>query len=319
MIGAAEWTGSTSSGANVACPVGVGAPYHHTHHNHTHSHSHSHSTHHHHAHHLQHQVALPPPPPPPAAAPVSVGSASAMNHYSNPMGGFDATSLDMGNYHISTMLPDIHGFSADPYQTAASGCYGGTGSKSDLESISYGATPAAYNNAAAWSNGYNNYQYGSCSATAAQYGGTGGHAAAPPPPVVLYPQLYSTVNQNQIHLHLHSSEKLEQYLATDQQLTISSLAGNRSSIEIGLGTNGGVNGGVVVGEQEQQAAVAIAEQAAEGASQSYHLHHHHSHSHQETQRQLEAQQQQQQHPSDINSEAPREEDVTDLTQVWRPY
>ncbi|KAL7744391.1 hypothetical protein ACLKA6_001779 [Drosophila palustris] len=298
MIGAAEWTGSTSSGGNVACPVG-------------------------------HQVALPPPPPPPAAAPVSVGSASAMNHYSNPMGGFDATSLDMGNYHISTMLPDIHGFSADPYQTAASGCYGGTGSKSDLESISYGATPAAYNNAAAWSNGYNNYQYGSCSATAAQYGGTGAHAAAPPPPVVLYPQLYSTVNQNQIHLHLHSSEKLEQYLATDQQLTISSLAGNRSSIEIGLGTNGGVNGGVVVGEQEQQAAVAIAEQAAEGASQSYHLHHHHphshphphthSHSHQETQRQLEAQQQQQQHPSDINSEAPREEDVTDLTQVWRPY
>lgn len=30
------------------------------------------------------------------------------------------------------------------------------------------------------------------------------------PPVVLHPHLYSTVNQNQIHLHLHgSTEKLE--------------------------------------------------------------------------------------------------------------
>ena len=28
---------------------------------------------------------------------------------------------------------------------------------------------------------------------------------APPPTMVLYPHLYSTVNQNQIHLHLHSS------------------------------------------------------------------------------------------------------------------
>ncbi|XP_064556046.1 protein lozenge-like [Drosophila montana] len=325
LIGAAEWTGSASSGANVAYPVGVGVgvPYHHAHHSHTHSHSHSHSAHHHHAHHLQHQVALPPPPPPPAAAPVPVpvATASAMNHYSSAMGGYDTTTLDAGNYHISSVLPDMHGFSADPYQTAAASGYCGTSSKSDLESInaSYGATPAAYNNPAAWSNGYNNYQYGSCSATAAQYGGAGAHATAPPPPVVLYPQLYSTVNQNQIHLHLHSSEKLEQYLATDQQLTISSLASNRSSIEIGLGTGvcgGGssVSGGVALGEQEQQAAVSIAEQAAEGASQNYHLHHHHHHH--ETQRQLEAQQQ---HQSDVSNEAAREEDVGDMTQVWRPY
>ncbi|KAJ9577934.1 hypothetical protein L9F63_025205, partial [Diploptera punctata] len=31
------------------------------------------------------------------------------------------------------------------------------------------------------------------------------NTAAPPPTMVLYPHLYSTVNQNQIHLHLHSS------------------------------------------------------------------------------------------------------------------
>ncbi|XP_023163228.2 protein lozenge [Drosophila hydei] len=275
LIGAAEWTGSASSGANVAY------------------HTHSHAAHHHHAHHLQHQVALPPPPPPPAAAPVPVpvATASAMNHYSSAMSGYDTTTLDAANYHISTVLPEMHGFSADPYQTAAASGYCGTSSKSDLETLnaSYGATPTAYNNAAAWSNGYNNYQYGSCSATAAQYGGAAGHATAPPPPVVLYPQLYSTVNQNQIHLHLHSSEKLEQYLATDQQLTISSLASNRSSIEIGLGQ-----------QHEAQRQLEAQQQQQQQQQQQHH-------------------QQQQQHQNDVSNEAAREEDVGDMTQVWRPY
>ncbi|XP_050522721.1 protein lozenge-like isoform X3 [Daktulosphaira vitifoliae] len=69
----------------------------------------------------------------------------------------------------------------------------------------------------------------------------------PPPTMVLYPHLYSTVNQNQIHLHLHPPAEhkdatinggVEQYtddvtvLGNSPQLTISS---NRpSGIEIGI-------------------------------------------------------------------------------------
>ncbi|XP_030379275.1 protein lozenge [Scaptodrosophila lebanonensis] len=256
LIGAAEWTGSAAaSGATYSVGVGVGTslPYHahaHGHHGHTH-----HGVHHHTAHHLQHHpsataVALPPPPPPPAAAPVPNAAAAAMNPYGSAMGAYDTTTLSAAadNYHLPTVLPDMHGFCAtaptDPYQTAAAASGYGGGGKTDLDTLNAGyGTATAYNNA--WSNGYNNYQYGSCSATA-QYGGAHAVAPPPPPPVVLYPQLYSTVNQNQIHLHLHSSEKLEQYLGSaDQQLTISSLAGSRSGIEIGLGAT----------EQEQAPAV----------------------------------------------------------------
>ncbi|KAL0275111.1 UNVERIFIED_CONTAM: hypothetical protein PYX00_003073 [Menopon gallinae] len=65
----------------------------------------------------------------------------------------------------------------------------------------------------------------------------------PPPSVVLYPHLYSTVNQNQIHLHLHGEKTADsaQYggedlattiVANSNNFTISS--GTRSSIEIGI-------------------------------------------------------------------------------------
>lgn len=43
----------------------------------------------------------------------------------------------------------------------------------------------------------------------------------PNTPVVFYPSLYSTVNQNQIHFHLHGgSEKIEQYLGPDTQQSL---------------------------------------------------------------------------------------------------
>lgn len=96
----------------------------------------------------------------------------------------------------------------------------------------------SYNN---WSNGYTNYQYGSCAppppASVGQHQ-YATHPSAPPPPppptMVLYPHVYSTVNQNQIHLHLHGTDKLEQYLgSTENALTISSA---RGGIEIGIGT-----------------------------------------------------------------------------------
>ncbi|XP_035892163.1 protein lozenge-like isoform X1 [Anopheles stephensi] len=50
----------------------------------------------------------------------------------------------------------------------------------------------------------------------------------PPPPMVLCPQMFSTVNQNQIHVHLHGSgsEKFEHYFgAADNGFTINSFPG----------------------------------------------------------------------------------------------
>lgn len=85
----------------------------------------------------------------------------------------------------------------------------------------------SYNN---WTNGYNNYQYNGCTPQA-QY------PPHPAPTMVLYPQLYSTVNQNQIHLHLHGTDKIEQYLSPEHSLTISSVSGARGAIEIGFGGN----------------------------------------------------------------------------------
>lgn len=59
--------------------------------------------------------------------------------------------------------------------------------------------------------GYNGYQYSCPPPAQPQYPPTPG--APTQATMVLYPQLYSTVNQNQIHLHLHGSDKLvEQYL-----------------------------------------------------------------------------------------------------------
>jgi len=97
---------------------------------------------------------------------------------------------------------------------------------SDYHCASSAQSASAYNGAhqfqslGPWSNemeqynyGYNGYQY-PCQPppTQSQYPPS---ATAPTaqPTMVLYPQLYSTVNQNQIHLHLHGSDKLvEQYL-----------------------------------------------------------------------------------------------------------
>lgn len=107
---------------------------------------------------------------------------------------------------------------------------GYTSSKGDTDALN--PSYATYNN---WSNGYNNYQYGSCTPTQPQYP----HAPHTAPTMVLYPHVYSTVNQNQIHLHLHGTDKIEQYLSsTENGLTISSA---RGGIEIGIGTTDNPN------------------------------------------------------------------------------
>lgn len=57
--------------------------------------------------------------------------------------------------------------------------------------------------------------------------------------MLLYPQVYSTVNQNQIHLHLHgaATDKLEQYLSPDSVM-ISSLRNSTAA------TSGAAEGGL---------------------------------------------------------------------------
>lgn len=95
----------------------------------------------------------------------------------------------------------------------------------------------ASGNNTGWSSTYNTFPYANCGTTTpagpVAVPGTGGQYATTPT-MVLYPQLYSTVNQNQIHLHLHgaSSDKLEQYLgaAVDNSLALTTL--NR--VEVGV-------------------------------------------------------------------------------------
>lgn len=95
---------------------------------------------------------------------------------------------------------------------------------SDYHCASSAQNASAYNSSqftplTPWSNemeqynyGYNSYQYPCQPPAQPQYPPTA--AASAQTTMVLYPQLYSTVNQNQIHLHLHGSDKhlVEQYL-----------------------------------------------------------------------------------------------------------
>lgn len=98
--------------------------------------------------------------------------------------------------------------------------------------------------------------------------------------MVLYPQVYSTVNQNQIHLHLHS-DKIEPYLNTAANgLTIGS--GRTGGIEIGIGTTDNV---IMESDDTDQ------------------------------QQQQQHSQPQQQEQTDLNQTNSRE----DEQEVWRPY
>lgn len=146
---------------------------------------------------------------------------------------------------------------------------------------------SGYNN---WPNGYNNYQYASCPTAAAQ-SQYPTNAAASAPTMLIYPQVYSTVNQNQIHLHLHGTDKIEQYLnSSESGLTISS-ARNASGIDIGIGT--GDNSNVIMEADDAE-------------------HHHH----QQQQRQHEQQTEMTQQPGGSRDDDP---EVVDPGSVWRPY
>lgn len=109
----------------------------------------------------------------------------------------------------------------------------------DIDALNSSYT--SYNN---WSNGYNNYQYATPTAAVAAAAATmqtptqTQYPAAPQvphaaPAMLIYPQVYSTVNQNQIHLHLHGTDKIEQYLNTNEN-GLSLSAGRNVNAEIGL-------------------------------------------------------------------------------------
>ncbi|XP_059223015.1 protein lozenge [Stomoxys calcitrans] len=199
LMGAADWTGCTSSAS-------AAYSYHHSH-------------------------LLPPPPAPPSATAAATNAAYA---------GYETLSSDPANLQLPTVITDMQPFcTPSEYHPSAivphiqppmcSPNYTG-GAKNEYESYN-AAAAAGYSSYSNWSNGYNNYQYGSCAAQP-QYS-THAHT----PTMVLYPQLFSTYNQNEIHLHLHGTDKIEQYLGGENALTISSLSGNRPSIEIGIGTS----------------------------------------------------------------------------------
>ncbi|XP_049311036.1 protein lozenge isoform X2 [Bactrocera dorsalis] len=193
--------------------------------------------------------------------------------------------------------------------------------KAELETLNN--TYPTYNN---FANGYNNYNYSSC---AAQGGGYPGQAA---PTMVLCPKFYShTVNQNEIHVHVHDNS------------LISSLTGYRSSIEIGIGTSdhealsaqgsaqalhdaqmgggsGGGDGSVVTASDVNSAAAITSSE-------------HNLQQQQQQQQQHDAQSQVQQQQQQTHLDVPqvdasvtgeqhsgaRNVDVGDLGNVWRPY
>lgn len=148
-------------------------------------------------------------------------------------------TVPIPNYHLPPVLPQdgiAQSYCPTEYPSASSslaqsgmiGCASNSypGKSSEMEQY-YGS----------W-NGYNNYQSYPCPPPVPALPPS--QPYNPTPTMVLYPQLYSTVNQNQIHLHLHGTgpEKLEQYLdnftigsiSTDG---MSNLNRNLSGLEVG--------------------------------------------------------------------------------------
>lgn len=157
--------------------------------------------------------------------------------------GYDTNNMaeHHSNFHIPTVIADMQPFSSTDYHstnhlTSAinSTTLVPSTPSSELDALNPGYTPT-YNN---WSsNGYSNYQYGGCPPSSAssqqsqvQYSATGATGAT----MLIYPQVYSMVNQNQIHLHLHGTDKIEQYLTSSENtfgsnVTRNAILGNTDS------------------------------------------------------------------------------------------
>uniref|UniRef100_A0A182JW61 Uncharacterized protein n=1 Tax=Anopheles christyi TaxID=43041 RepID=A0A182JW61_9DIPT len=144
----------------------------------------------------------------------------------------------------------------------------------------------------------------------------------PPPPMVLCPQMFSTVNQNQIHVHLHGtgSDKFEHYFGSaDNGFTINSFPGpsirsvppapitsslSGSSVDIGV-----IGGSALHHHQDSGVGNGTANDTLTALLSTHHDDAHPQHSG------AEHQQQQQQ-----DEEGRSEESVSgDPSSVWRPY
>ncbi|XP_035777582.1 protein lozenge-like isoform X2 [Anopheles albimanus] len=206
--------------------------------------------------------------------------------------------------------------------TGAGSAY--VGKSGDLvETGSYSSYPHHTQWANGYHGGYHHHQYApaaapcaSSLAVASQPTGSF-HPPAAPPPMVLCPQMFSTVNQNQIHVHLHGSgsEKFEHYFgSSDNGFTINSFPGPSirsvpsavpSSLDVGI-IGAHPDGGTdtltaLLSHHEEQP------QAQPGTGTGHQQQDHH-------------QQQQQQQQEQEQDETRHEETVSgDPSSVWRPY
>jgi hypothetical protein len=143
--------------------------------------------------------------------------------YSSPTVAPSYSTSFQPSYEQSSMLPAVISNEGIAYNPSDYHC--GT---SATQNPSYAGT-SQFSSIPAWSNEVDQYNYGYASYPQYPYQ-TAPQTQFPPPlqtappqtqgtaaqtTMVLCPQLYSTVNQNQIHLHLHGSDKLvEQYLGS---------------------------------------------------------------------------------------------------------
>ncbi|XP_067636857.1 protein lozenge [Eurosta solidaginis] len=262
-------------------------------------------------------------------------TATSLPHY-----GYDSTvaptlTADHPNLHMPSIITDMQSLCATGDYTH-SGMTAPTGSfvphaqppicspthygggKSDMDALN--TTYPSYNN---FANGYNNYNYNSCAAQGSGYPTQAAHT------MVLYPQLYSTVNQNQIHVHVH-----------DNSLTISSLTGYRPSIEIGIGTSdhetlggqgssqalhdgqmgsGNNGGGSGNGDAGSLAGVVAGGAGTANASSEHSLQQSHHEQQQQTHLDVSQGGASVSGGGEQHSGGTRDEDVGDMGNVWRPY
>ncbi|XP_066597385.1 protein lozenge-like [Prorops nasuta] len=151
------------------------------------------------------------PNPEPVPVPAVISSEGQQDAYTP-----NCMSMYPSHGSSTASLPLVPGKPSD------SDIFGGSGTGSASPGYHYGSwTPGPATPVPVASHNYNpNYQ---------GYYNNPSQNYISPAPMVLYPQLYSTVNQNQIHLHLHGDLSDEQVTIAGGNLTISS---NR--LEIGV-------------------------------------------------------------------------------------
>lgn len=84
-----------------------------------------------------------------------------------------------------------------------------------------------------YNTGYTQYPYASQSAApAAQYPPVAAPGGAPGSTVLYYPHVFSTFNQNQIHLHVHTDGKAGGVDSYPEEVPLSSLAPLRNAADV---------------------------------------------------------------------------------------